>query len=121
MSRQHRSREEWQGLVGEFERGGQTRQEFAAERGVNFRSLENWYYRFRREQRGRIGRPPAIQFVAVKVRGAGLATAASVTPQIKTSDVIEARVGAMRLRFHPGVDSDYMGRLLVALSRGVGC
>ena len=123
MLRQRRSREEWRRLVAELEQGGLTRQEFAAERGVNWRSLENWFYRFRREHRVRsdVGRPPAVHFVPVKVPRSRSATAALVTPAGMTVDVIEAQIGAMHLRFRTGVDSDYMVRLLAALSRDVAC
>ncbi len=125
MSRQRRSREEWRQLVVELEKSGLPRQGFAASRGINWRSLENWRYRFRREQRGRAGTrraAAAVEFVPVRLLGPRPATPEpSMTRERMTGDVIEARVGATHLRFLAGVDSAYVGQLLAALSRELAC
>ncbi len=45
-----RTREIWQNLIGQFERSGKSKEQFAAERGIPVGTLKNWIYRLKREE-----------------------------------------------------------------------
>lgn len=109
---QHRSREEWARLIDELARSGLSRAQFAEQRGLSARSLENWTYRLRREAEPHVPRAAPVGFVPVRVR-----RSASVSPARAASEsVIEICVGAdVRLRFGTGVDCNYLGRLVASL------
>ena len=121
MAGQQRSREAWQQLVAECEQGNLTQQQFATEHGVNVRTLSNWAYRLRRERRGLKPMPKAapIRFVPVRVRTEK--TVAMLQPPAAVGQAIEVCMGNVRLHFVAGIDCDYMGRLLAALSQHCAC
>lgn len=116
--RQRRSRREWQRLIGELKGSGLTQQEFAAGRHLNSKTLENWAYRLRREARQVVA---PVRFVPIEVRAASAPGAASPT-STPAEAVIELVVGeTVRVRFAPGVDCDYLGRLVAAVTRSAAC
>ena len=73
---QHRSRDEWIRLVDELERSGVSRAQFAEQRGLSARSLENWAYRLRREAEPHAPRAVPVGFVPLRVRRVALAARA---------------------------------------------
>jgi hypothetical protein len=112
MGRQRRRRSEWQQLIEALHGSGLTQPEFAAERGLNAKTLENWIHRLRREA---AKQTTAVQFLPVTMRPA---TAVAVND----ASVIEACfAGGVRLRFAAGVDCDYLGRLFAVMSNRPAC
>lgn len=108
---QHRSRDEWIRLVDELARSGLSRAQFAEQHGLSARSLENWSYRLRREARSQTSRAVPVGFVPMRVRRAAVAARPTTA-----DSVIEVFLGAdVRVRFAPGVDCDYLGRLIASL------
>jgi len=115
MARRNRNRAEWSRLVAELSRSGLSRQEFAEQHGLNVRSLENWIHRFRREELAPTMSRSAMAagFVPVRVRRDEGQATKDAAPA-----VIEVRLGAnVGLRFAPGVDCEYLGRLVAAMVR----
>lgn len=120
MPSQRRSRGEWKVLIAECEKSGLSRQQFSADRGVNWRNLESWFYRLRRERRPAENRAATVRFVPVLCEVEGpvqVQRPASVTPPQSGGRVLEALVGNVRVRFATDVDCDYVGRVLAALGR----
>jgi len=114
MAAERRKRSEWQQLMDELKASGLTQQEFASARGLNANTLENWFYRLRREAR----RPaPPASFLPIRVR------ATAPTSSIgHDGGLIEVVVGeTFRVRFAPGVDCGYLGRLLAEVARSAAC
>ena len=119
MARQRRSRKEWQRLIEEFEGCGLTQQQFATKRGLNAKTLENWAYRLRREAREAVA---PVQFLPVSVRATAPRAAVASSTAAHEGGIIEVVVGQdVRVRFAPGVDCDYLGRLLAAVTRSAAC
>jgi hypothetical protein len=96
----HRSREEAERLVGEFEQSGMTRKAFCIERGIAVHTLD--YYRQRH----------------------GAKAAATTTPQLLPVELIEAgNVSSLRVELangrrivvEPGFDADLLRRVVQAL------
>jgi len=115
MARQRRSRNEWQRLIKELKGSGLTQGQFAAERRLNAKTLENWAYRLRREARQA---DAPLPFLPIRLREAALPTAVAALG----SGIIELVVGEdLRVRFAPGVDCDYVGRLVAAVTRSAAC
>lgn len=99
-----RTREDWKRLVAEFRASGMGTTEFARKRRLNPRTLQWWAWELRDESPTEI-----VKFVPVQV-------AASAVP---ARDVVEARVGAVTLRFESGTDAEYVSELLGRL--GAAC
>lgn len=62
-----RSAKEWQRLVGEWERSGQTAERFAARRGLSRTRLQWWQWRLRREAPSASAAGRAVELVPVQV------------------------------------------------------
>ena len=62
-----RSAQEWQRLVGEWERSGQTAERFAARKGLNRARLQWWQWRLRREAPSAPAASRAVKLVPVQV------------------------------------------------------
>jgi len=108
------SRAEWRTRVRRWEESGQTAREFAAEMGINPRTLAYWKWRLRKDAAEAAGgqRAPApaqvsaLSFVEVQAEPvAGEADAAS----------LELVVGHYRLVLGHGFDAEVLARLLDVL------
>ena len=62
-----RSAKEWQRLVDEWDRSGQTAERFAAKKGLNRKQLEWWRWRLRREAPSAPAADRAVKLVPVQV------------------------------------------------------
>jgi hypothetical protein len=114
MAAQRRTRIEWQRLTDDLRNSGLTQREFATQQGLNAKTLENWVYRLRREA---MNRTAPAQFLPIRVL-----SAASLPSALHGGALIEVAVGErLRLRFSPGVDCDYLGRLVSTLATGAAC
>ena len=92
-----RTREDWKRLVAEFRTSGMGTTEFARKRRLNPKTLQWWAWELRGELPTEI-----VKFVPVEAR----------TAAVTVRDVVEARVGAVTLRFESGTDIEYMSALL---------
>jgi hypothetical protein len=97
-----RSREEWRRLVGRWERSGQTAAAFAADAGVNVKTLQFWRYALVRA-------PDTGASAEVK----GLVELRSVGWSDQRFEV--DLPGGRRLRVPPAFDGDALRRLLAVL------
>ena len=61
-----RSAKEWQRLVDEWDRSGQTAERFAAKKGLNRKQLEWWRWRLRREAPSVPAADRAVKLVPVQ-------------------------------------------------------
>ena len=102
-----RSREDWKALVAEYRGGGSSADEFSRRRGLKVATLRWWCSELRDEVMSRALVP--VRFVPLR----------PVAGSASTSKVVEARVGAVALRFEAGTDVDYVASLLGRL--GTGC
>jgi hypothetical protein len=99
-----RTREDWKRLIAEFRTSGMGTTEFARKRRINPKTFQWWAWELRDKSLAE-----SVKFVPVQ-------TAAAVVP---TRDVVEARVGAVTLRFESGTDVEYVSELLGRL--GAAC
>lgn len=97
-----RTRNEWERIVSDFGRSGMKQEDFCRSRKVAVSTLQYWIRKLRREGAG-----ARVQVVPVRVmRG---------TP-VREAE-IEARVGAVAIRFPSEVRAEYVAALLRALAQ----
>lgn len=99
-----RTREIWRNLVGQFERSGKKREEFAEERGIPVGTLKNWIYRFKREKEEK-----AAAILPVRV-------ISSRSPTASQRDG-GAAVEVVLVRFASGAASDFIADVVTRLRR----
>lgn len=101
-----RSREEWQSLVGELRDSGVRVADFARRKGLRVNTLQWWRWKLRGDV---VKAGPVTLAKFVPLRPAGSA--------VSGSQVVEARVGSVVLRFECGTDVDYVATLIGQLER----
>ena len=92
-----RTREDWKRLIAEYRSSGMSSKAFARKRRLNLSTLRWWAAELRDESPTEI-----VEFVPIEA-------SAAVVP---TCSVVEARVGAVTLRFESGTDVEYVSELL---------
>lgn len=123
---------EWRGLVQEWRKSGQTRDEFAAARGLRPTTLGWWASELaRRGQMAQVANKsssPAVQpaFLPVRVVGRTARTRAAIavapTAVESTVDHAEIVLGAgLVLRVPVGADATWIGRIAAVLQQGERC
>jgi hypothetical protein len=100
-----RSRSEWQKIIREFERSGETHSAFCVARSINVGSFRGWLYRLRRVE----ARSRDVQLVPVDVARTELRTDA-IAPLV-------VRVGDVEIDVARGSDAAYVARLVAELRR----
>ena len=64
MRQQKRSKSQWQEIIRQFERSGQSAKAFAAKKDLSIHSLKWWLYRLRKEAKTR---EPSIKMLPVEI------------------------------------------------------
>jgi hypothetical protein len=105
MTRSRHTRQEWVEILSEFERSGQSAEDFAAEKHVQSRTLLWWKTAIKRSSPRKQAKQPPIKMLPVAVKS-------SATPG---PSLIEIVLGETVLRFPNGTDAEYVGALLLEL------
>lgn len=100
-----RAREIWVNLVRQFERSGQSQEEFATKREIPLKTLRSWIYKLRREER-----EEASPVLPVRV-------VSSCSPTASQPDGDEAAVDVMLVRFASGSASEFIADVVARLRR----
>jgi hypothetical protein len=95
-----RSRADWEKLISEFERSGESQQQFCTRRSVADATLQYWLRRVRRS-----GQEKGVSVVPVR-----LSDGAS------RRLMVEADLGSLRIRFEEGLSPEYIAAVLRALA-----
>jgi hypothetical protein len=99
-----RSRKQWSEIVEEFERCGESHEEFCAQRRLNVGSFRGWLYRLRRgASQGKVARS-ATRLLPVRV---------GVPDETVRIEIV---VGGVRLHVPDRVDPHYVAALVTALA-----
>jgi hypothetical protein len=99
-------RNQWAGVVGEFEGSGLTQREFCERRGLKFTVFRNWLYRLRGKVYAQPGRKRrAGRFVQI------------VPSSPKPSVLCKLQVGRAELFFSEVPPAAYLGELLRLMDR----
>jgi len=106
-------REVWEKRVERWKEGGLTAEEFAAETGVNARTLQHWQWLIGRE---RAGRPyvPTARRRRSRARAA-VPSFVELTMPVAPDERFELETGRWRLRVPARFDQEALGRLLTVL------
>lgn len=100
-----RTREEWSGLVDEFEASGESVQRFCAKHRIRVASLKWWRWRLRGQRRSTGLAKPGVRLLPVDV--------VDLAPFQPTSLVVTISGAAWRVEV--GTDVEYVGALVSAL------
>jgi hypothetical protein len=99
-----RTREIWRNLIGQLERSGKSREDFAAERGIPVSTLRGWIYKLKQEEE------EGAAILPVRV-------ISSRSPSASRSDDGDAAVEVMLVRFAGGTASELIVEVVDRLRR----
>ena len=102
-----RTREIWRNLIGQYERSGQTAEQFATERQIPVGTLRSWLYRLKREKA-----EEAAEILPVRVIGS-----ASPSEARRREDETGGAVEVMLVRFASGTASELIAEVVTRLRR----
>lgn len=109
--RARRSRQQWEKIIGTFQRSGLTLERFCAPRGIRPDTLKWWQWQLRRSNKEKalpaVTSREAVRWVAVDV----VAPAGSATAR----PAVAILIAGVELRVEPGVDVGYVSDLVAAL------
>jgi hypothetical protein len=101
-------------LIRELEQTGEPCGEFARRHRVNVSTLKVWQWRLRKESRESAGSDDEVRLLPVQVR-------AAVQVASGGSEILEASIGDVVVRFTTSVTPAYMAELLSRVARAARC
>jgi len=100
-----RTRDIWRNLIGQLERSGKSREEFAAERGIPVGTLRAWIYRIKRESADEEASILPVRVVA------------STAPTARRPDAEGGEVEVLLVRFATGAAGEFIADVVSRLRR----
>jgi transposase len=115
-------RQLWTNLVADFETSGLSQRAYAAQKQISLSNLRYWMYKLRNQSRPlateQLESAPEQRHPRRARRLLAVDVVASAAPKARPPEdgMLElALPSGLRLRFHPGVDLDYLRELAAAL------